>query len=62
MTGTTLRRIKLDFVNDYIIALPPLEIQKEFIEQLNQEENDKKNHQEFIDHQRKKRIKVFNGL
>jgi restriction endonuclease S subunit len=31
MTGTTLRRIKLDFVNDYIITLPTSEIQKELI-------------------------------
>jgi restriction endonuclease S subunit len=47
MTGTTGRqRLKQEFVENYLIPLPPLEIQKELVKELEVE-------QQIINYQRK---------
>jgi restriction endonuclease S subunit len=62
MKGTTLQRISLDFVGDYLIPLPPIEIQKNFVEELKKDERDKQNLKAFINNQKDKRERDLRNL
>jgi restriction endonuclease S subunit len=41
--GTAHKRIDSQFVGNYSISIPSLEIQKKFIEEIKQDERDKQN-------------------
>jgi len=62
MKGTTLQRISLDFVNNYLIPLPPIKIQKKFIEELKRDERDKQNLKTFISNQNDKKVRILKTL
>jgi restriction endonuclease S subunit len=62
MKGTTLQRISLDFLNNYLIPLPPIEVQKNFIEELKRDEKDKQNLKTFISNQNDKKARILKTL
>ena len=45
MTGTARQRLSQEFVENFLILLPPLEVQEKFVEGLKEE-------QEIIDYQK----------
>ncbi|WNE40809.1 MAG: hypothetical protein mread185_000266 [Mycoplasmataceae bacterium] len=63
MTGSVgHQRISIDFINNYPILIPPLEIQKELIDELKEIEKDKENLISFICHQKKILERYLNNL
>ncbi|CAI2193935.1 19839_t:CDS:2, partial [Funneliformis geosporum] len=60
--GTAQQRISSQFVSNYFISVPPLEVQKKFIEEVKQDEKDKEYCLKFIEHQEEKRISVLDSL
>ncbi|KLL04320.1 MAG: N-6 DNA methylase [Mycoplasmataceae bacterium CE_OT135] len=63
MTGTTGRqRLKQEFVENYLITLPSLEIQEEFVKELEEEQQIINYQKQSINLLRKKEKRVLSGL
>lgn len=62
MTGTARQRLKQEFVENYLIPLPPLEIQEKFVRELKEEQKIINYQKQSISLLKEKEKKFLNSL